>query len=383
LIGRVGMIPKRILATCTIIGLVVSGVAADGKSDKGTLSALYERIFRGSRAVGVPKDLTRLETTPKKLFQIELKGPYPFRYRTHLRSYLFPVLTNDDDGYFYFQSPITLSNDDERTGGSKAFSYKKQSGHIEVAAVDDPKRFLREKLRDYYMRATDSSDGALRIDIENNAAYIVSSGDGYEIINPKDIDAGASEVFMAVMNPTESNIPYRQSSRDIELLVYDRNSHAILRDLTLPFSGMYIPIGTQERAIQSVASQRYVYVVLNSSVEGFPTIDIPRNGSRWHILVYDASRDALCSVWHGMDETDGLKALSFSYYLGREGLFFEVLKDGKIEIYLIEIDPSKAKPLSEYETVDLLWNNKGLKALWEKKVEEQKKKDPSFEAVWR
>ena len=376
------MIQKMMVATCTIIGLVVIGVAADGKSDKGTLSALYEQIFVGSRAVGVPKDLTRLEIMPKKLFQIKLQGPYPFRYRTHLRSYLFPLLTNDDDGYFYFQSPITLSNDDERAGGSKAFGYEKQSGQIGTIAIDDPKRFLREKLRGYYMRATDSSDGTLRIDTENNAAYIVSSGEGYEIINPKDIDAGGSEVFLAAMNPTESSIPYRQSSRDIELLVYDRNSKAILKDLTLPFSGMYVPIGTQERAHQSVAFQRYVYVVLSSSVEGFPTIDMPMKGNRWHILVYDVSRDVLCSVWHGMDETDGLKALSFSYYLGREGLFFEVLKDSKIEIYLIEIDLSKAKPLSEYETVDLLWNNKGLKELWEKRIEEQKGKDRSFKAVW-
>ena len=298
-----------------------------------------------------------------------------------MSSYIFPILSNDDDSSLYFQSPITLSNDDERTGGIKAFYYGKETGRFEVAGGSNLMS-LREKLRGYYKHITDSSDGTLRIDTKKNAATFLASGDSYEIINPKDVDGGASEVFLAVMNQTESNIPFRQSDQDLELVVYDRNSQTILRDLTLPFSGLYIPIGTWENAMQSVVSQRYIYIVLNSSIEDFPTIETPKKDNRWHVLIYDAQEDVLYSVWHGVDVLDRKKVLSFSYYLGREGLYFEVLKEGKIEVYLVDIDLKNAKPLKEYETVDLLWNNKGLKAQWEKKIQEAKAKDPSFEERW-
>jgi hypothetical protein len=109
---------------------------------------------------------------------------------------------------------------------------------------------------------------------------------------------------------------------------------------------------------------------------------IPKDPQRWHLLIYDLKEDALYSAWHGMDESDQLYALSFSYCLGQEGLYFEVLKEAKIEIYLLDIDLKKATPLKEYETVDLLWNNKGLRGLWQQKIGEAKLKDPSFDERW-
>jgi hypothetical protein len=114
-----------------------------------------------------------------------------------------------------------------------------------------------------------------------------------------------------------------------------------------------------------------------------PILTFPTNPRRWHVLIYDLKEDALYSVWHGMDESDLLPALSFSYYLSQDGLlYFEVLKQGKIEIYLLDIDLKKATPQKEYETVDLLWNNKGLKELWRQKIQEAKSRDPSFEEQW-
>ncbi len=170
--------------------------------------------------------------------------------------------------------------------------------------------------------------------------------------------------------------------RDTELRVYSRSDKSVLTDFILPFTGAYLPIVAEVKTLQSVVDQNFVFLVLYQSIMNDPIITVPRNPSRWNVLIYDLKEDALYSVWHGMDESDHMPALSFSYYLGQEGLYFEVLKQGKIEIYLLDIDLKKASPLKEYETVDLLWNNKGLKGLWKQKIAEAKAKDPAFEERW-
>ncbi len=370
-----------------LIGLMLSVLLVFARPllSASTLTDLYEELFRGARVIHLPERLFSLTAEAKRLVEIPLTDRYPFMYNTyHFKdNYQFLRLTNDDDSKFFFDTLENLGNSDSAQGIA-GITFDKRSKKIDVVTALSKQAY--ENFWGYYTKRKSESKGGMRLDLENNGVIIKSAGKakaGY-IMNPKDVDAGANQVFLSSTVATKSDFSYIQADRDIELFVLDWAQETITHDLVLPFTSNYSPIYTHMLTFsnQSVANQNYVYFVLMSNFRSNPTITLPKTLYPWHVLIYDLKEDALYSIWHGMDDSDGKKAVSFSYYLGKDGLYFEVLKEGKIEVYLVDIDLKNAKPLKEYETVDLLWNNKGLKAQWEKKIQEAKAKDPSFEERW-
>lgn len=374
---------KRRLIGSMLSVFMVSGIPLLSAS---TLTDLYEKLFRGARVIHVPEKLFTLNAETRRLLEIPLTDRFPFIYNTyHFKdNYQFLRLTNDNDSTFFFD---TLENLCSNKSGKEVvgITFDKRSRRIDI--VTALSKQASENLWGYYNKRKSESKGNLRLDLENSGVIIKSAGKakaGY-IMNPKDVDAGANQVFLSATVATKSDFSYMQEDRDIELFVLDWAQETITRDFALPFTSSYSPIYTHMLTFsnQSVVNQNCAYFVLMSNFTSNTVITVPRTIFRWHVLIYDLKEDALYSIWHGMDESDGKKALSFSYYLGQEGLYFEVLKEGKIEVYLVDIDLKKATPLKEYETVDLLWNNKGLKVQWEKKIQEAKARDPSFEERWR
>jgi hypothetical protein len=361
----------------------------DSHQTKQNLCSLYEQAFRGSREVHVPKRLYEAVASVKRITSIALSDVNPFEYGTNQGTFFFPNLSNDDESSLYFDpyygfGSLYLDKKDISHPILKAFRFDKKERAVRIVDVQRVGEYLRDKVFGFYKNLTNQSDGIVQINVKKNWALVLSRSqdDVYYIMNPKDLDIGADVVFLSRFQPTESDFPYRQFDRDIELLIYEKAKKSIVKSFTLPFTGSYLPIKTQTIGLQSVADQNLAYLVLSAPLLNGPSLTVPKAPRRWQVLVYDAKEDALYSIWHGMDETDGKKALSFSYYLGQEGLYFEVLKEGKIEVDIVDIDLKNATPLKEYETVDLLWNNKGLKAQWEKKIQEAKAKDPSFEERW-
>lgn len=355
----------------------------------GNFSSLYEDVFRGSREVHVPKKLLILSAEADKIASIALSNRDPFRTERIQGMYFYPRLTNEDELYLYFDpyyggGPLRLSSSSTAEVPKEAFRYNKKARKIETESVQDMGEYLREKIFGFYRHLENQSDGVMRISVERNLGYIAEGGKekAWDIMNPWDIDSGADRIFLSRFQHIESDLPYMGSDGNIEFLVYLGTEKSIASRFTLPFTGSYLPIMDAGTALQSVVGQNLVYFILNSGGLDMPTLTVPKSPRRWHVLIYDMKEDMLYSVWHGMNESDGLRDLSFSYYLGREGLYFEVLKQGKIEIYLLDIDLAKAKPLKEYETVDLLWNNKRLKEQWEQKIQEAKSENPLFEERW-
>jgi len=348
----------------------------------GNLSSLYEEVFSGSRGLHVPRALFTQTVENKLVATITLSDKGPFRFGKIQGLYFFPRLTNNDESSLYFYPYYgSLGN---RGPAYEVFRYDKRRGEVSTETITDMDKYLREKVFGFYKNLTSQSDGIVRINAEKNWAFVTQGKKSmdYDILNPKDLDAGASLIFLSRLQPTGSKLPFMASLRDTELLVYYRSDKSISKDFTLPFTGAYLPVHAELSALQSVVSQNLVFWVLNDGWMHMPILTVPTVPRRWHVLIYDLKEDALYSVWHGMDESDHLPALSFSYYLSKDGLYFEVLKDRKIEIYLLDIDLKKAAPLNEYETVDLLWNNKGLRELWQQKIREAKARDPSFQERW-
>jgi hypothetical protein len=347
-----------------------------------TLSSLYEEVFKGSHDVHMPKALFAQTVVAKPIATIPLSDRGPFQFERIQGFCFFPRLTNDDASSLYFYPYYGSGGNSGPT--YEVSHYDKRNGKVKTQTITDIEEYLRKKVFGFYRSLTSQSDGVVRINAEKNWASVTEGKKptSYDILNPKDLDAGSNSIFLSRFQVTESKLPYMGAMRDMELLVYSRSDKSIVTDFTLPFTGTYLPILAEVTALQSVVDQNFVFLVLYESILNDPIITVPKNPWRWHVLIYDLKEDALYSVWHGMDESDHLPALSFSYYLSQDGLYFEVLKRGKIEIYLLDIDLKKATPLKEYETVDLLWNNKGLRGLWKQKVQEAKAADPSFKEVW-
>ncbi len=374
------MVATRILFT--LVSLLVFIPFSLANAQGGDLSSLYEEVFSGSRGLHLPHALFTQTVENKLVATIPLSDKGPFRFEKIQGLYFFPRLTNSDEASLYFYPYYgSLGN---RGPAYEVFRYDKRRGEVSTETITDMDKHLCEKVFGFYRNLTSQSDGVVRINAEKNWAFVTQGKKAidYDILNPKDLDAGASLIFLSRFQPTESMLPFMASLRDTELLVYSRSDKSISKDFTLPFTGAYLPVHAELSALQSVVSQNLVFWVLNDGWMHMPILTVPTDPRRWHVLIYNLKEDALYSVWHGMDESDHLPALSFSYYLGQEGLYFEVLKQGKIEICLLNIDLKKATPLKEYETVDLLWNNKGLEGLWRQKVTEAKAKDPLFQERW-
>lgn len=370
-----------------LASLLVVGRAGWADGQGANLSSLYESIFRGSRKVHVPSELLEVSPGYRKVASIELRGGAPFDFGYN-QGYFFPTLTNEDESSLYFDpyygfGPLHFDAS-KMTPVRFALRYDKKTQTTETARIEELGEYLREKVYGFYKNLRSQSDGVVRIDAENSWAFVAEGkkATSYDIMNPKDLDSGTDSIFLSRFQVTESRLPYMRARRDMELLVYSKSEKRVLKGFTLPFTDSYFRIGTGTVPLQSVAGSNLVYLVLFEPMLRSPIVVVPKEPRRWHLLIYDFKEDALYSAWHGMDESDHLPALSFSYYLGQEGLYFEVLKEAKIEIYLLDIDLKKATPLKEYETVDLLWNNKGLRGLWQQKIGEAKLKDPSFDERW-
>jgi hypothetical protein len=372
---------RRIIATVFSLFLIVSIPLANAQG--GNLSSLYEEVFRGSRGLHMPKTLFTQTAVAKPIVTIPLNDKGPFRFEKIQGFYFFPLLTNDDASSLYFNPYYGSGGNSGPT--YEVFRYDKRRAELKIDTIMDMVEYRREKLYGFYRSLTSQSDGVVRINTEKDWASVTEGKKPtyFSILNPKDLDAGANLIFLSRFQETESKLPYMGAMRDTEFLVYSRSDKSTLKDFMLPFTGAYLPITVAGvKALQSVVGQNLVFWVLNAGGMDMPVLTVPTEPLRWSVLIYDLKEDALYSVWHGMDESDHLPALSFSYYLGQEGLYFEVLKQGKLEIYRLDIDLKKATPLKEYETVDLLWNNKGLRELWKQRIHEAKSRDPSFQERW-
>jgi hypothetical protein len=354
-----------------------------------TLSTLYEDCFQGSREISVAKNLMTLKGEAKKIFEIGMSGKYPFTYGAYQfkDNYEYLRITNDDATIFYLDT-MDMPRGEGYREDIVGVTYNKITKKVDIISGVDDNAYLRDYIWGYYKKRTSERKGALSLSLNTDRGQAeLFTGDellGGDIANPKNVDDGENIIFLSDYTTYKCDFNSRGQGRDLELLIFDWAEEKLMLQLDFPFSEKYTPIYIlwHTYSNQSVANQNYVYFVLSSNIASDQTIKVPKTPNRWHVLIYDVKGDTLYSVWHGMDESDGLKELSFSYYLGKDGLYFEVLKEKKIEVYLLDIDLKKAAPLKEYETVDLLWNKYGLKKEWEQKIKEAKAKDPKFEERW-
>jgi hypothetical protein len=360
---------------------------ASAQIQQNSLKELYQQVFIGSYLIHVPEAKYLIEATTRKCFEIPLSGRFPFRYGTIQGAYYYPAICNDDENALYFMSVIGQSVE-EKDRDNVAFKVDKKTMKTEILSVEDIKREMQGTIFGYYTKKESGTDGVMRLDLENDYGHIRTDynakGYGFSIISPKDIDNEAEYFFLTNFVPAQSMLSFKKDSRDMEILVYNSKKKEIAADFVLPFTDSYLPINIQTFPMQSVSGNNYVYLILNDvSINSDVTMTLPNSPRKWHVLIYNFKDDSLYSVWHSMIEDPNDSILACSYYLGIEGLYFEILRKGKLEIFLVELCFASAQPLKEYETVDLLWNNRGFRQQWERQIQQAKLKDINFKAVWK
>lgn len=373
----------RVACLFTLILPVAISLHAESPDLSNNLSTLYEKYFRGSQNVHVPAHLFSVMASYNRVASINLTGNEPFQYRQIQGVYYFPTVSNDDIHklYFYpYQGFRSLPNGTPRT-----FVFDKEKKTVETVGVENPNQYMSDSILGFYKNLRSSSDAVIRIDARRNGAILfqLSRDAIYGILNPKDVDSGSDVLLLSRQQSTETDFAYNETLHDLRIISFSMKSKSVLTDVTFPFTDSYCTVNLQTLPLQSVQGRAKIYFVLNSAMFMNPQIRIPLQPLRFHILIYDQKMDSLYSVWHGIDDSDGLEPLAFSYYLGIEGPYFEVLKRGKVEIYLLHINLDDAKPQKEYETVDLLWNTSDLKLMWDSKIRQERKSNSSFSPVWR
>jgi hypothetical protein len=373
------------LAVCYLLAMAAV-VHSDSDETVNDLTGLYERSFRGSHDVHVPAAMYGEIVDPELVTTFALTGVGPLKYESLQGMFYFPTLSNEDDQYLYFYGYSGSSAPSPAKGAhAEALVFDKKTRQLKTIEVRDSREYERTKILGFYRTTKADSIAGLRIDTQQNAVQILASKNKrlYSILNPKDVDDGSDTVIMSRFQEYSSDFPYRQSNRDLEVLTYSGSRRSIVLDVVLPFSGSYQNVNLWAFGLQSVVDQTKIIIVMNPFLMDSSDVDRPTNPRRWNVLVYDLKGDILYSLWHGLNEADGMAPLSFSYFLGSSELYFEVLKKGKVEVYSVPIDFGKMRPMKEYETVDLLWSTRGLRRLWEQRIGEERSKNRTFSPTWR